>query len=1068
MRFVAHPLLLSLALAATCLPGTAPAKEDEAYVIEEKGRTTLAAQFDKRMPTPSGQWTYALETRNKGRLDRAKRRFRYLVRRWPNAKEAPDAQKAYADVLYAQGELDDAFNAYQYLIDNYSDRMTDYSSVLALQFEVAQKIMKRRRMRWIFGGYKAPEYAAEYFRHVVRNGPEWPRAPEALYMVGTCYEKGDELEEAVVAFADVGYRYPDSPLAEKAAWARIRCIEKIREDFPNSPDALDRVVTATTVYLSTYPNSERNGEIVLLRNKLYEIKAGKAFDVGRFYEKVPKKPESAILAYEQMTEQFPKSKRVPKAKERIAALKAILKQRAAETATASNAPPERAGADQLAEAPDEKDEEPAPEETPATGEEQPATTTKAPPAGEETATAPRKKGIGIALPELPKALPNEPFDIQAPHMEYVNGTFVASGGVTGRFENATIYADEVRGNPDSGDLHMAGNVRFERDGTVWTGSKLDYNYLTQKGSFDDTTLKLDPVWVTADKIERVETNVVRMTGADFTTCPKAHPHYHVHVKEAEVKNRKYVKAKSATLYLGNVPVFYFPYWRHNLQDSIFKYKLGYGSRWGGYALTRTTLPLSEHVDWLTDLNAYSKRGVGVGQGLNWFWPNAEGKFRAFFLNDSDPYAKYDSPTDRKLINDHRYRYKFEHLQRFSDTHYVNTKWNYLSDPAILDEYFRSEHRENAQPENYASWVYGDNRFFGTEVFVNKRLNDFYDNTDRYEVSGDLYRSKIANTPFFFESENSIAHLERVYARTNSVDRKYETFRVDSANTLYLPQRYGFLRVVPRVGYRFIGYSNTPNLPGTEGENDVRGVGSIGMEVAFQASRILSETDRWYGQGLRHKIEPYVDYVFQGASDDHDRYYQFDDVDAIDDANKIKLGLRNVLQTRRDGRLARFIDLDLYTYYRFKRYDERDDFDSLFLNARLWITPRLVADLEGEMNWNNGLIPYFDTRVSYRKNKDVIVSLEHLYQSENNPDTGRRQSLWTPRIDLFPDQKYSLEAYVRYEDSENEMEEYAVIGYVNRCCMRYGLGYHRESDGEQRIMFSVGLSAFPSAKISTSF
>ena len=42
----------------------------------------------------------------------------------------------------------------------------------------------------------------------------------------------------------------------------------------------------------------------------------------------------------------------------------------------------------------------------------------------------------------------------------------------------------------------------------------------------------------------------------------------------------------------------------------------------------------------------------------------------------------------------------------------------------------------------------------------------------------------------------------------------------------------------------------------------------------------------------------------------------------------------------------------------------------------------------------------------------------------------------------------------------------LIGYKNFCCMRYGLGYHHYDDGEQRIMFSIGLSAFPEARISS--
>ena len=120
----------------------------------------------------------------------------------------------------------------------------------------------------------------------------------------------------------------------------------------------------------------------------------------------------------------------------------------------------------------------------------------------------------------------------------------------------------------------------------------------------------------------------------------------------------------------------------------------------------------------------------------------------------------------------------------------------------------------------------------------------------------------------------------------------------------------------------------------------------------------------------------------------------------------------------------------------------------------------MIDMEGVYDWYDGNVPVWDTRISYDRD-DIIFSLEHFYQD------GER-SLWTPRIDLYPKGNISLEAYGRYDDNDNDLQEIAVIGYMNRCCMRYGLGYYSYDDGEQQIMFSIGLSAFPEARISSGF
>lgn len=663
---------------------------------------------------------------------------------------------------------------------------------------------------------------------------------------------------------------------------------------------------------------------------------------------------------------------------------------------------------------------------------------------------------GFAAVDIPTEIPDEPLDLQAGRIEYVDETIFASGGVTGRFEHAMIRADKISGNPATGDLTAEGNILFERGNIVWQGSDLDYNYLTETGSFGPSSLDFDPVLMSVEHVERAGTNTFLLRGATFTTCPEEHTHYHVYAKEAELVDQKYLKAKGVTVYLGKVPVFYVPYWRQSLNRGIFTFQAGYGSEWGAYGLIKATVPVTQQINWISDLNVYSERGVGFGQGAQWNLPDAVGEFAAFYLKDEDPYKKYAvTEPIGELIEDNRYRFKFNHLQYFDDTQYVNTKLNYLSDPAVLREFFRDEHRSYTQPENYLSWVYG-NQYIGTEGFASYRLNDFYGNTDRAEYSLDLYRTRIQGTPFYFQSENSISSLDRVHSEPiPGAVGNYDAARVDSANTLYMPKRIGALSLVPRVGYRGTYYSETAN-----GDDEFRQIPSFGMEASVQATKVLSEKQRWYGKGLRHKIEPYVDYIYENSSEDPSDLLEFDSIDLLQDENKVKIGLRNVLQTKRANRISRFLDLDIYTHYLIENHETNENFDSFFLDARMPLTDRAMFDVSGIVDWNSGEVPFFNSRFSYDLD-DLKLSLEHLYRQDRN-------SLWTPRVDLFPKGNWSLEGYARYEGKEEELEEISVAGYVNWCCMRYGLGYHFYDENEHSVMFSIGLSAFPEARISSSF
>ncbi|MBT8042282.1 MAG: tetratricopeptide repeat protein [Kiritimatiellales bacterium] len=299
-------------------------QKKDSYSIEEQGRRTFRSLFDANKGTSAEQWAYARKTQDRGNLKKAERRMLYLHRRWPNSKEAPWAARARADMLLERGLDKEAFDAYQFLIDTYPSRMADYDSVLELQYEIAEGIMNHRRLRWVFGGYRTPEYAIDYFETVIRNGPQWAGASKAQFMVGKCYQDSDNYEMAITAYGILGYRYPDSAFAEEAAWQQIVCMDTLREDYPVSPEILDRILTASTVFLSTFPQSVHKDEIISMRNSLYEVLAGRVFDEAAFYAKVPKKLDAAVLYYEKMIKEYPKSKLVPVAQQRIAKLKALL------------------------------------------------------------------------------------------------------------------------------------------------------------------------------------------------------------------------------------------------------------------------------------------------------------------------------------------------------------------------------------------------------------------------------------------------------------------------------------------------------------------------------------------------------------------------------------------------------------------------------------------------------------------------------------------------------------------------------------------------------------------------
>ena len=96
---------------------------------------------------------------------------------------------------------------------------------------------------------------------------------------------------------------------------------------------------------------------------------------------------------------------------------------------------------------------------------------------------------------------------------------------------------------------------------------------------------------------------------------------------------------NATLYLGNVPVFYFPYFRRSLRQHSNYWVIvpGYRSLDGPYLLTSYNWYWNERLGGALHIDVRAKRGVGVGPDLDWHLPRfGDGKAGYYYIHDVDP------------------------------------------------------------------------------------------------------------------------------------------------------------------------------------------------------------------------------------------------------------------------------------------------------------------------------------------------------------------------------------------------------------------------------------------------
>jgi len=661
--------------------------------------------------------------------------------------------------------------------------------------------------------------------------------------------------------------------------------------------------------------------------------------------------------------------------------------------------------------------------------------------------------------EVTPASEGVPLEVQADRIEYLGGLLIAEGHAVVRYEGTEMTADYISADRASGEVHAQGHVTFERDGNVWQGEELRYNFKTKTGDFGAFTAQSEKFYITADDAQRVSEHEYLLKGVTITPCEGDRPAVLLKAGQARLINGNYIKAKHIRFYVRDVPVFYLPYWERRLDEGSFHVVFGKSGDWGPYVRTITHFNLTPELESKTRLDYYNRRGIGTGQDFNYRGERVQAQFKTYWISDAEPRDKRGQNED---INRHdRYRLRYTMNVELGEKEYIKTRINYLSDPDIVEDFFNEEYRLEAQPENDIG--YANSTDFATlGLYVNGRINRFYQNVDRLpEVSYDLYSWRLpSDSAWLYSSSSSFGYLDKRFENF-SLNNGYHAWRFDTEQKLERPEQYfGFLNVIPRLSYRPTYYSDTPG-----GNGDVRHLFEAGVRTSFKAYKTLSETERFYGRGLRHLAEPYLDYtwrprpnlqpanLFTGAATE---VYNFDDIDWLDEANELRFGMRNVLQSRRRNGVANVIDLDLFTAYKFEPEKGEYDFSTLNADARFSLTERLNGRVDMEYDWESRLLNPINARVDWKATDDTKLYAAYRYRQ-------REHDLITTGLELFPNNKWSFDFYTRYAKDDSRWEERALLVKRKFECVGLGLGY-RNTVRDNQVWVYMWVLELPSIGI----
>jgi len=705
---------------------------------------------------------------------------------------------------------------------------------------------------------------------------------------------------------------------------------------------------------------------------------------------------------------------------------------------------------------------------------------------------------------------NQPIEITSSgETTYQNGVATARDNVAIHIGDTDIYADSAEYNSRTHEVSAEGDVRIYRGLNLYLAERGVYNIDTKEIRTSNVRTEHDPYFLSGQNMTQMSQNAYRAENATFTTDDTSNPDFHLHARTVRVYENDYVVFRDVRFYVGKVPIFWWPYLYQSLDDAFnFTVSPAYLSSWGPSILTQVTFPITDNIKGRLRLDYRGRRGVAIGfeSDIDYGKDNSSyAKLKTYYIQDQN--AEINRTALRRgEVSAGRYRVSLEDRTNFTNDIYAIVDVTKLSDAFVMQDFYQSEFRINPVPDNVIALTKSD-PFYTLTAIARFQANEFFEQTERLpEIVLDVKRHALFGGPVFYEGETGLADLHRNFASgSDFVD--YSTIRADTFHQLTYPNTYfGWLSIVPRVGFRATYYDETRDLgktlftpssnplvpefllpdptlkvPIVDAGAGVRTVFNTGVEASFKLSRAWEDAQsRLLGlDGLLHVVQPFTNfsYAVENGIDpaailQFDRFEpstqlrpidfpQFTTIDSIGSWTIWRLGVRNRLETRRDDITVTWLELDTFCDVNFNNPYDRTPYSNLFNNLRF--TPLPWASLT-----INSQIPAFDrgftevnTSLSVQPVANLEVSIGHRYLHDN--PFFQNSSLYVVGGYYRLDDNWGVGFQEQYEASTGilEQQRYAVYRDLTNWVASVG-AVVRDNAGvkEYGVLLTFTLKAFP--------
>ena len=518
-----------------------------------------------------------------------------------------------------------------------------------------------------------------------------------------------------------------------------------------------------------------------------------------------------------------------------------------------------------------------------------------------------------------KLAPGEDVTIRAKEQEKSGAIYHLRGDVEVDFRAYHFRAAEVTYDSDTGEVQATGQVVFdggERNEHV-EASHAVYNVNTETGTFYDVVGMIgarfrgksiilttsNPFIFTGKVVEKQGRNRYIVHHGIITSCTLPHPKWTFDAEKVDVVIGEDAKIYHSTFRIKKVPIFYFPYAQHPV-DNLGR-QTGFLLPSGGQSSRKGTI-LGESFYWAINRSMDATIGAEYFSARGW---SQHGEFRARPSDKSYIEMNYFGVLDRGAPGTgqdqggENVRLNAELALPFGFRGVASI--DYLS--SFLFRLAFSETFSQAVNSEAKSVAFASKNFKGYSFDVmSSRYQNFQSTTpgDRimiihaptFELS--TAERRILDTRAMWSFDTAIEGVSR---REPGLVTGDLVGRFDMNPRISLPMVFKGWSLRPEVALRDTFYTQQLSPTGGVGTPQDDTLNRRAVEASFElrppaVSRIFEK--ELLGRKLKHTIEPRAIYRYVGGVDQFPLIIRFDGRDILSDTSEIEVGLVNRLYAKR--------------------------------------------------------------------------------------------------------------------------------------------------------------------------